>query len=482
MRPKAGESERVTTGVSELDIALSGGFPRRSAILVNGGPGTGKTILGITFLWNGIEAGENGVFVSLSEAKREMYENMEKFGMDLKKVEDQGKFGFLEIIGADGKAMGDQLAQVFGVISKIGAKRVVIDSYSAITRAFESEYQGRQILSTIVQRLIRGMGCTTLIISEGEFKTSSGYISEGFLTDGVISLADGIPRSLAIHKIRGTAILHRNFLFTINAGGFSVTRTEIVRESPAKRWKPVILADDRVSTGNEDLDKVLGGGFTRGTYAVIVADTNVTLEDIRLFTHAAIWNFLSQGLGVLYLPPGGAGVNEVVGELRRHLELKDLENLRVAEEFKSDEPTAKEIQMSPNVVLLKGGENNIDADTYILFNTLTELKNQTGDNPVLRVIGFDTMDSKYSGVTQKLYNEIGFAIERTRASGCVTFGVARPNMTILAKVLDMVDWQFYLTKVNDTLLFQSIKPQTILYAVICDVSKGYPKVRLVPMS
>ena len=92
------------------------------------------------------------------------------------------------------------------------------------------------------------------------------------------------------------------------------------------------------------------------------------------------------------------------------------------------------------------------------------------------------MESKYSEVTQKLYNEIGFAIQRTRASGAVTVAVARPNMTILPKVLDMVDWHFNLTKVNDTLLLQGIKPQTVLCAVRCDVSKGYPKARLVLMT
>ena len=157
------------------------------------------------------------------------------------------------------------------------------------------------------------------------------------------------------------------------------------------------------------------------------------------------------------------------------------EHLRVAEELTNDEPTTKITRMSPYIVLLKGGRNNIDADSYMLNNTLAEIKRLTADRVALRVMGYDTMESKYSEVIPKLYNEIGSAILRTRASGDVTIGVARPNLEILPKVLDMADWHFKLTKVHDTLLFQSIKPQTIVHAVRCDVSKGYPKVKLIPL-
>ena len=117
----------------------------------------------------------------------------------------------------------------------------------------------------------------------------------------------------------------------------------------------------------------------------------------------------------------------------------------------------------------------------MIFNAITQLKQRTGDKPVLRVMGYDTMESKYSEVIQKLYSEIGFAITNTRATGDITLAVARPNMTILPKVLDMVDWHFMLTKEGDTLLFQGIKPRTSLYGVECDLSAGYPKAKLVLM-
>lgn len=207
----------------------------------------------------------------------------------------------------------------------------------------------------------------------------------------------------------------------------------------------------------------------------------MTTTEICLFTHATVRNFLPQGLGVLYLPPGGVDSREVIADLKPYLRKNDLDGLRVAEELKTEGPLTETTENSNYTILLKGGRNNIDTDTYVLFNTLTQLKQPRRDKPALRVMGYDTMESKYSTVIEKFYNEVGFAIMSTRASGDLTLAVARPNMSILAKVLDMVDWHFSLTKEDDTLLFQGIKPYTPLYAVECDVSEGYPRAKLVIM-
>src|SRR5580704_15223007 len=92
---------RVTTGIPTLDQALSGGFPAKSAILVSGGPGTGKTSLGMTFLWNGMtKMDEKGMYASLSEGREEMYQNMRGFGMDFEKMEEEGRFVYLPLISS----------------------------------------------------------------------------------------------------------------------------------------------------------------------------------------------------------------------------------------------------------------------------------------------------------------------------------------------------------------------------------------------
>ncbi|MGO8805020.1 MAG: ATPase domain-containing protein [Candidatus Bathyarchaeia archaeon] len=93
-------SDSVTTaptGIQGLDELISGGFPQKRVVLVIGGPGAGKTIFASQFLYKGItEYNENGVFISLDEGKNHFFAEMEKFGWDFKKAEQDGKFGFLD--------------------------------------------------------------------------------------------------------------------------------------------------------------------------------------------------------------------------------------------------------------------------------------------------------------------------------------------------------------------------------------------------
>ena len=60
----------ASTGVAGLDEILNGGLPRDDFNLVQGVSGTGKTTLALQFLLAGAEAGEVGLYVTLSQTKR----------------------------------------------------------------------------------------------------------------------------------------------------------------------------------------------------------------------------------------------------------------------------------------------------------------------------------------------------------------------------------------------------------------------------
>ena len=58
--------ERVNTGVPGLDELVEGGFPKGDTILIAGKAGTGKSILAIQFLYNGVvQYGETAVLLTL---------------------------------------------------------------------------------------------------------------------------------------------------------------------------------------------------------------------------------------------------------------------------------------------------------------------------------------------------------------------------------------------------------------------------------
>ncbi|HIE31924.1 MAG TPA: circadian clock protein KaiC, partial [Methanosarcinales archaeon] len=90
---------RVFTGIQGLDDLTSGGFISGDIVLVTGGPGCGKTTLGLQYLYRGaIDYGEPGIFVTLDESPARMIRNAWQFGWDIERLIKENK---MRVIHAD---------------------------------------------------------------------------------------------------------------------------------------------------------------------------------------------------------------------------------------------------------------------------------------------------------------------------------------------------------------------------------------------
>ncbi|WP_281273161.1 ATPase domain-containing protein [Desulfosoma caldarium] len=58
-----------------LDDILEGGLPRGRTTVVRGGAGSGKTLLGLEFLYRGASHGEPGIFFGFEEFTQQLREN-----------------------------------------------------------------------------------------------------------------------------------------------------------------------------------------------------------------------------------------------------------------------------------------------------------------------------------------------------------------------------------------------------------------------
>jgi RecA/RadA recombinase len=65
---------RASTGIVGLDDILGGGLPTNHLYLLDGEPGTGKTTLAMQFLLAGVERGQRGLYITLSESRAELAE------------------------------------------------------------------------------------------------------------------------------------------------------------------------------------------------------------------------------------------------------------------------------------------------------------------------------------------------------------------------------------------------------------------------
>ncbi|MEM1742508.1 MAG: ATPase domain-containing protein, partial [Nitrososphaerota archaeon] len=144
------ERKLSPTGIDELDKVI-GGFPKGGLITISGNPGTGKTALASTFIYNGVvKYGEPGVYASLLEEEEKFYEFMMSFGLDFKSLRNRGVFRYIPIPTLLEPGMSMSVADIVEMVDSIGARRLVIDSFTAMSQMFKSQTEARIFLHTLL--------------------------------------------------------------------------------------------------------------------------------------------------------------------------------------------------------------------------------------------------------------------------------------------------------------------------------------------
>jgi circadian clock protein KaiC len=169
---------------------IEGGFLKGSLILVAGNPGTGKSVFSAHFIYRGaVDYGEKGVYVTFAERKRDFIDYMRRFGMDFEGLEKKGMVKILDMLTVKDASISDMFNIIVEEILHLNAKRLVIDSFSAMAQAFKEKIEARIILHTVLGKITKSTGCTTLLIVEIPYgQQSMGLGIEEFVADGIILL------------------------------------------------------------------------------------------------------------------------------------------------------------------------------------------------------------------------------------------------------------------------------------------------------
>ena len=236
---------RTKTGISGLDGLMDGGLIEGSAILVSGGTGSGKTIFGLQFLYNGAtKYDEPGVYVTLETRPNNLKIEAQQFGWDLEELEKKNS---LIIVDAASSKAGlatygkyalrrgfdvSTLAQeIYRAVEDSKAKRLVIDCVSALGIKFDDPSEVRSELFRI-SALLGELKVTSLLISETiNPDTQSRAGVEQFVTQGLISLnlfeeGGTLKRELLIWKMRQTSHSLKKHVFTIGKNGIEIKTTK----------------------------------------------------------------------------------------------------------------------------------------------------------------------------------------------------------------------------------------------------------------
>lgn len=203
-------TKRLSSGVPGVDEMMKLGIPEGTVTLVAGGSGTGKTLLSLHFLLEGIQRGEPGVLVTFQETPSMLKSFSSGFGWNLDQLERKKQ---LKILYSSPVEIGvDQHTDVVkNVVADMKARRVVIDSLKDIEIATPDRVRFKDYVYSLVN-YFRAQGITCVLTNEipalfGDFVLSEAGIS--FVADNVILLRyvemeSRIARAISVLKMRGS--------------------------------------------------------------------------------------------------------------------------------------------------------------------------------------------------------------------------------------------------------------------------------------
>lgn len=221
------EPERIKTGVTMLDTMMEGVW-RGSSSVIFGPPGSGKSLLGLHFIFKGIEAGEKGLIATMEENPSQLARIVAGFGWDLQGAIDSGMLELFYVSPVE-IYIDEFIQTVVGKINDTGAKRVLIDSLNNLQFASVDEVRFREYMYSLVQTLAI-KGTTTLMTSELQDLFATTYLTQygiSHMSDNVILLhyvreASEVKRAITVLKTRGSQHDHAIRQFTINSEGLIV--------------------------------------------------------------------------------------------------------------------------------------------------------------------------------------------------------------------------------------------------------------------
>ena len=277
-RTKETEIRKVATQIAGMDEVLNGGLPAGQTTLISGGPGTGKSVLGLEFLYRGAAAGEPGIFVTFEERASAVRQNALALGWDLAPLEQAGKLFLMEahvdpqaVLSGDFNLKG-LIAIINGKATAMRASRIVIDALDVLLRLFDDAARERNELYVLHDWLIDHDMTAVLTVKTSKDGDSSGrYEFLDFMANCVICLDQRVTeqiatRRLRVLKYRGSGFGRNEYPFCITGEGINI----IPISSAGLNHKAL---GPKVSSGHPQLDTVLDGGYRRGSCILISGTT-----------------------------------------------------------------------------------------------------------------------------------------------------------------------------------------------------------------
>ena len=250
-----------------------------------------------------------------------------------------------------------------------------------------------------------------------------------------------------------------------------------MRERPkiankAAGWNPIPDPEGRYSTGIADFDRLLDGGFQRGSYVLYDIDETVTTEDLDLLLFPTFLNALYQSRGLIAMLPSRDSPHDFRARLTRYVTRRRFDSrVRIPEYVGEDKgpPYVVSLDINGPKARAKATAKMVAAEKAV----------QGGRKKSwLEFTAFEIFDTLMgSEAATKLFF---WGIKRSRMLGNLGIGLLGPGLGCAAGVRRMADAEFELQRNAVGLVIRGVHPSFSSYLVTGDLHAGSPHVVFVP--
>jgi len=268
---------KTPTHIQGLDEILEGGLPEKRTTLLIGDIGSGKTVMGVEFLYRGALNGEPGIFLGFEETSAKLRENALTLGWDLAVLEADNRLFLMEgrldpeTVVSGKLSLKPMLAIISGKAKEMGARRIVLDALDVLFMLYDDPVDVRAEIHRLNQWLAES-GLTAVITLRPREEGPASLFQDFFksMADCALSLnvnvRNQVPtRSLRVIKYRGSNFGGNEYPYLITEHG--------IRTNPITIFALKHRAfGERVTSGIPRLDAMLAGGYLRSSCVMLAGE------------------------------------------------------------------------------------------------------------------------------------------------------------------------------------------------------------------
>lgn len=272
------ENQLLSTGIVGLDHILKGGLIPQRFYLVRGGPGVGKTTLGLHFLFEALQNGEKPLLITMTEPANKIKENGKKFGFAIDKInfidlspksdfiKDNKDYDVFYAFQVEQEPLIEDLTTI---IEDTKPDRIFIDGITQLKYLASDNFNFRKQILSLMHFL---MDYETTVMLTSEVGNSSFDDDLQFLVDGIINLQYGNRNhSLEITKYRGSGFKKGAHSLKFKNNGIEVYPLLIPQDSHQIKNQ----SNEQISSGIPEIDELLHGGIEKATTTTITGPSGV---------------------------------------------------------------------------------------------------------------------------------------------------------------------------------------------------------------